>query len=73
MSGAESVLGDREGFAWLENDGLRQLADKRSLQLVSRCDAILRSGARFRSSLQHVATRKREKMSDDAKFILGFG
>jgi hypothetical protein len=32
-----------EGFAWLENDGLRQLPDKRLLQLVSRCDAIVRS------------------------------
>lgn len=34
---------DPEGFAWLENDGLRKLPDKRLLQLVSRCDAIVRS------------------------------
>jgi hypothetical protein len=34
---------DPEGFTWFEIDGLRQLPDKRLLQLVSRCDAIVRS------------------------------
>jgi hypothetical protein len=61
--GAESVLGDPEGFAWLENHGLRQLADKRSLQLVSRCDAILRS-SRFGVSAQMLADVRCEILAE---------